>query len=129
MKGKREYDLNVDGMGKVHVREETDGKFIIEVPNTFLLKNLPPRPPVTSEEYEEFLRTSCAHDCPPQNCPKRIEAWIFAHDPEKTPRDLSFLKARLQAQCVKNHPKLDEEDVRIVTQLKRRQGRCPVKKK
>ena len=117
MKRKREYDLCIDGH-KVHVRMETNGKAVVTVPPEFFYGD---RPPVTSEEYEEFLRASCAHDCPPQNCPKRIEAWIFAHDPEKTPRDLSFLKARLQAQCVKNHPQLNEEDVRIVTQLKRRQ--------
>jgi len=102
---------------KLRIERIAPYRWQVFVPPGFLLGE---RPPVTPDEYEEFLRTSCAHDCPPQNCPKRIEAWIYAHDPEKMPRDLSFLKQRLQAQCERNHPQLNEEDVRIVTQLKRR---------
>lgn len=77
-------------------------------------------PPSFFNSPQELLRTSCAHDCPPQDCPRQVEEWLYKVDPEKTPRDLSFLKTRLQAQCAKNHPQLNEEDVRIVTQLKRR---------
>ena len=119
----KEYDFVVNGH-KLHARKETAGRVVVTVPREFLYDNQ-----MTPQEYEEFLPTSCAHGCPPQNCPERVEKWIYARDPEKMPRDLTFLKARLRAQCAKNHPQLNDEDVRIVTQLKRRKGRCPVKKK